>query len=694
MASALIATVQWKVDKTGLDQSEQGLERVQQQMQRTAASAKDVGTSFSSLKNIIVGTALTLPLAGFVKEAIQSEEVTARMGLQFKALGQSIENINLEAVSRQVRNLAGITQTELVTALGTGIRYFKDADKELKYLNTAIGMTKVSGVSLSTAFQQLGYITMGYTRVARQYGISMHNEIKNPTERANAILADFQKSMEPLAKQTGTTSEALKIMGASIKDIGEKVGSQFLAPIGEIAKVFNNMDDSMKEIAITTVLLGGAIWGLSTAFKVLNAQMAGNALLSIFSGVKGILSLPIANLSKIQMILIGLKGALGALVVPTALIASFAAFVYSEKKLKDSKEELAKVDRAAQQDIKNALKVRVSDATTSMDAEQKFAEKLKETQKVYMDFSRLEGIAISKRQTGAAAVAKAQKEQVKALYERQLAESKTFTAHGTSTLAEELKYQTTIANLKIAGSSDSLNKELKMLRVKLIQEKHAYLAQFTETEEYRVAFAEKGAQEAADVRKKWLQKELGFFLQTKEQQIAAEKDYNYAKMTLAGMSKEDFKQSSDVELKRQSQVKGPNDKSAFEERIELWSKEEEATAKAALELKAYYYTLQEVYALYKDKGTKTVQQLDAEAKAIRANKQAQLEGKSAGVNMPDSFTQEKTVAVAADLNFNTTVNITPNVEDIATRAATAIQDVVIGFQKRMEETFQFFRFRV
>jgi hypothetical protein len=532
---------------------------------------------------------------------------------------------------------------------------------------------------------------MGYTRVARQYGVSMHSEIKNPTERANAILADFQKAMEPLAKQTGTTSEALKIMGANIKDMGEKIGSQFLAPIGEIAKAFNRMDDSMKEAALTTILYGGAIIGLATAFKTLGSAMAGTALMGVLSGIKGIVALPvISNLSKLQMIFTGLKGALAGLAIPAALLTGLAALVVSESKLKTAKEEKAKVDKSYEKDVTDAWSARSSQATTAMDSEQKFAEKLKDTQKVYMNLARLEGLVTEEN---AKKFVKGEKEKVKALYERQLAEATPAMAHGASTLAEEQKYQMTIANLRNAGLSASLEKDLKSLKLKLIQEKMAYLAQFKETEEYRVAFAEKGAQAAAEVRKQWLQKELGFFLQTKEQQIKAEEDYNTAKMNLAGMSKEAFKQSSDDEFKRQAQVVGPAGKSAFEEQVDIWNKQEEATAKAALELKAYYSTLQEVYALYKDKGTKTVEMLDKEAKAIRENKLAELEGKSVGLNLPKSLTEDKTVDVAADLNFNTTVNINPNVEDIATKAAQALQDVVMGFQKALEDSFQFFKLR-
>ena len=374
MPSNVIITFQTKAETTGVDQLSQQMEGMKQKMQETAKSAdglsrsfgqfksdqvtsglsrtnrsvQDVGISFNQLKSIVMGTVLTLPLTGFIKEAIRSEEITARFGLQLKSLGQNINDVDIEGLTKKMHGF-GFTQTELVQALNSGIRYFKDTRKELGLLDTAIGITRVTGGSLAQAMQQLGLVSLGYTRIARQLGVSTHTEIRDPAKRATAVLEDMTKKFAPLAAGTGTTAEAFKKFGASISDAGEKVGANLLIPIKEVVNVFNNLNDSTKEFLVTSVLIGSTATGLALFGKALSsfAQLAivGKGFLAINT----YLSESIALLRMGVPIVTAFSGALSSLVLPIAGVAVWAGLILMISKYI---QELEKTKKAEGEQLK------------------------------------------------------------------------------------------------------------------------------------------------------------------------------------------------------------------------------------------------------------------------------------------------------------------------------------------------------
>jgi len=341
MASNLIFRIMSQFGSQGTDAAATGMNKVRESMEATAKSSSSLASSFGGLKSILIGGVMALPFTGFVKEAIQSEEVTARFGLRLQSLGE-----DSGAVMQQISGLtdkihkAGVSQTQFIQALAQGAPYFKDTRKEIALLDTAIGMTRVRGISLAAAFQQLGYITMGYgTRIARQYGVAMHNEIRNPTERGAAIIADLTKKMEPLAGATGTTSEALKEMGVTIKDIGEKLGASMLEPIGSIAKAFNSLDWQVKQTTVDLVIMGGTligivkiVQGLSSLGAAVTGLKAIGAAGTGLAGIAAPAAAATAGVSKFMSLLSG--AAIGGLAIAAlAVVESFRQVDEQEKKL-------------------------------------------------------------------------------------------------------------------------------------------------------------------------------------------------------------------------------------------------------------------------------------------------------------------------------------------------------------------------
>ena len=612
MASPLRFLIESAYNPKGTDDAARALNNLAAQTQQTAAAARDIGKAFDNVRRVLVGAALTLPLAGFVRQAIASEEATARWGLQLESLGQSISDVNIEALSKSVRDLAGVTQTELVSALATGLKFFKDTTKELEYLNTAIGITKVSGVSLSQAFQQIGQVQLGYgSRVARQYGISMHREIEEPTKRAAAILEDLRKRMEPLARQTGTTSESLKILGANIRDIGETIGSEFIAPIGEIAKAFNRLDDSTKELIIRTVLYTTAVYGLATAYGVLSKSLAGTAISKTITDLSLLATLPV-TLKELPTLftLIGqsLKG-LGATVIVAASIALVVRYVQAVKDWGNELDAAAAKEAAINKKLSDASTARLTDLGKEISATEDLTLVIGELKDEY-DLLALRVGVVDKKRGGASETILREKEIAKQRLDGAIALQKAiedvdakglgkideaykiatqgrlkfeidklkekyeatinnenliakdrqkflavYGAQLDALLTDELRKQNdiqrNIAGLRISLMKDGLEKELAARRLMLLNEREAFLSNTKDSMEARKLLAEKYSKDERDIRIKYakqaLQEELDFALRTKEEQAKFTIEYETAQALLRQKGTGGIKSFSDTE---------------------------------------------------------------------------------------------------------------------------------------------------
>lgn len=571
MASNIIFRIAAEYDSKGTDDVSKALDNVKNKFQEVAGSARTLGTTLRDISSIIKGAAFSLPLAGFVNEAIKSEEATARFGLQLKALGQSIDNVDIEGLSNRVRSLAGITQTELVTALNSGLRYFKSTEKELTLLNTALGMSKVAGISLADAFQQLGYIQLGYTRIARQYGVSVHNEIREPTARAAAVIADMTKKMEPLAAQTGTTAEKLKIMKATVADFGEKIGAGFLAPIAEVANAFNKLNPAMQETIVLATLTTTTIIGLSSALK----GLAGLGVFNIFSQL-AVLGKEIQLAFKFESIANGL-GALrfqtqavlapmlqlaAAVTIVTSAWTIFNAVVeYNNGKAKIAREnaqrqaelqaaltgslgdygqkltdisgleetvlELRKKQLEAAERIIDARKKGNTDDARTAENEIKTAQARIEGAQTYTTLLKQLGIQTEDQLTQKSI------EATKSQYAYKLAQANTYfellqksgqaeTEQGKKVaqviagirrealdalFKEEAQRQRDLEALRIAGMKSGFNKEIAELRSNAIKEREETLKQLGNTLEVRRALVQKYSQDELAIRQKYIKEE-------------------------------------------------------------------------------------------------------------------------------------------------------------------------------------------
>jgi len=284
MASSLTLDIIAKLDPKGFNDLAKYMEDVKNQTQAASGSAIKLADSFSALKNAVVGGVLTLPLINFTREAIRSEDVTARFRLQLESLNQSISQSQIDELAQKTRRF-GIAETEMVQGLAQGLTYLKTTTNEMRLLDTAIGMTVLKGISLGQAFQQIGMIQLGNTRILRQYGITLDTSIKDPTDRTAKAIEELRKKMEPMAKESGTLASEMKKAGATIGDIGEKIASSLLPPITAVLKAFNSLSDSTKQTILTIGLVGTTILGVS---KILLALQAITARFAVTSGVAAV----------------------------------------------------------------------------------------------------------------------------------------------------------------------------------------------------------------------------------------------------------------------------------------------------------------------------------------------------------------------------------------------------------------------
>jgi len=666
MASNLILRVASEFDPKGFNQLKQNLEDVKQKTQQTATASASMGESFRALTQIIGGAVLTLPLTGFIKEAITSEEVTSRFRMQVESLGKSFTGINLEAIIKQTRDLAGITSTELVKALSSGLVYFKDTDKELQYLNTAIGMTKVRGVDLATAFQQLGYIMLGSTRVARLYGISIHSEIHDPSQRAAVILDEMRKKMEPLAKQTGTTAEALKIMGANIKDIGEKIGGALIAPIGEVAKAFNGLSDTMKEFIVVSGLSITTISGLVTA---------GVGILSLITKLKASGGLVAA---------LGFIGGGAGALMSAGLLAAISLFIVSLMKLKEAQDAVSRGAKEYSDFASRAMVARATDANTSITMEEKFADKLKDTAEIRQQLAFQEAKYHQLGNTALEERAKKEKDQVQQIYNGMKKEVDERTKMNITTLAQEEKFQLKMREIANASMKEGLDKDLEALRTKAYQEREAMIKTYADTLEIRKALTAKEAAEEAQIRQKYIEKELEYALMSGEEQKKFDEDYKAAQRDLSNKNLDTIKNISDEEKKFLQDSKGAQKalKEWTEDQAKVQAKASQDSREAQILMKTYAIQ-REIDRAKEVLGNENVV-ASLEEKLKLAKQVAEQE--QVGIKGLTSFTEtakveEKKVA-QINLNSQVNVSITPSLSELSGVVGKKVQDEV---SKQLED---------
>jgi len=646
MASNLIFRIASQFDAKGTEEAAKGLKNVQQQMRQMSKASEDAGQSFERMFSVIKGTAMALPLAGFIKEAIQSEEITARFSMRLKMMGEDASDVmsSIEGMGDRIHK-AGVSQTEFIQALSTGARFFKSTAQEMALLDTAIGMTKTTSISLAGAFQQLGMISQGITRTARQYGVSMHTEIRDPTLRGAAVIADMTKKMAEMAGQTGTTSEKLKEAGATIKDLGEKIGLAFVKPIGDVAGAFNKLSESTKEIVIRAVLVGGALIGVQ---KVMLALIPTTATTTYeFASMGAMMSYMSKEGATAAVALRGIGAALatiGKAVGILAIIAGISIIVQKYQEMKDAQKEQAASEKAYADQQKSWREAKLGDLSKEIDITSDLEGQLKELGKLRSDLAGKELLARKEGRTADAETAKEERGKLAVQIEgiKNLEEAKKAIGLRTITDLDNLykkatlgqhqyelnliknKYQAIlksdildseqkkkllsvaqmevdkankdelkrqaeqardIASLRIELMADGLDKELAEVQLKAEKERTAMLDTFKNSLDVRKLLTEKSAKDELAIRVKYLQAEFDktveLALMSSSEKKQFEVDRAKAQELLRGSDLKDLERLSDADKAFLKESK------AGQEELAKWSKQQiEEQAKGEQELTA------------------------------------------------------------------------------------------------------------
>lgn len=326
--NSLILQILSQFNNKGFQELSTSLENIRADTVKAANATQQLGSSLTNAFRILKGTALALPLAGFIKEAIAGEKAFKQLQAQAQIFGETIDRINYAKVADNVARL-GVSETELTNALSRGLPYFRSTQKELALLDTAVGISKIKGIDLASAYTQLGYVQMGYgQRILRTLGVTMDKNIKDPALKGADALAKLTAMYAPLAKGTGSVAEEFKKLSASMSNIGEKIGSEFLAVIGSVAKSFNALSPATQELILRTTVYTSAVIGLTTAFKGLGAVLAfagGGNVLGAFTAEMGNLLKMSVSFKNLPIMFTSLKTALAGLIVPAAFVAMVAS---------------------------------------------------------------------------------------------------------------------------------------------------------------------------------------------------------------------------------------------------------------------------------------------------------------------------------------------------------------------------------
>ena len=569
------------------------------EQQQSVVAGQQLVSAFSGLKAILVGAALTLPLTAFINEAIRSEEVAARFSAQLGAMGQSVRAIQpqLDATTERVRSMAGITQTELISALAQGLRFFKDTGKELALLDTAIGLTKVGNISLGAAFRQLGLIQQGNTRYARLYGIEVDKSIKDPTERANKVIADMTAKYAPLAKQLGTAAEQMKIFRATMSDLGEKIGSSFNPAITATLKAVNSLPETFKLTALTSSLLSSSLLGIGITLGALSLNMT--RIMSLVTALKAshiawsaVLSGPVIASIVAATVVLGylFSAMLKAREESDKLVASLAAAGEEQHKVltavlgdlgtevslfENLDEEIRKLTETYDLLIKREKLYRDSGRTAKADEVAKEASLAKDR---IDNLNKLEeakvniGVASLKALTDAAEIAWLEEsEKEKAIWTKKyqtllsdtaLVEEERVAIIQTAA-AELRKIQENENELRLANALDletlrievtkrGIDAEIALREIAAVRERTALTKQFGDSLDARKLLVQKTAKEEMAIREKYaaaeFDKELAMALKSKDEQIKYAAELEASKNILGNVrTAADIKNLSDAE---------------------------------------------------------------------------------------------------------------------------------------------------
>lgn len=608
MASSLIFNIQSKYGAEGTTAAVKSLEDIRKEFLKTTEASTGFASGLSQIKTALVGGVLTLPFASFVRGAIDSEDAVLRLSQRLNVLGQNSTAIvaSLGQYTQQLHQ-AGITQTELVQALTKGTTYFKSAQQELNLLDTAIGMTKVSGVSLAGAFQQLGLITQGYTRIARQYGVSVHSEIRNPTERTAAVLADMTKKMEELAAPVGSVSEAFKEMKVTITDIGETLGADIIVPLGALAKAFNKQSEDVKSAEVSVVAYSTLLLGVTQIVKSLGGAVIG---VKALGDLNYVMTTSLKTFGDFKAAAGLTVGALGKLAIPLALIEGLIIALDQQNKAKKAAQDLQDVEQGlweAQKKVANtraedlkgqisltedlgaklkqleqdrlAVNTRANRATNPRIKEEALAEKAKIEEQI----KEVEGLERAKVLLGARAIEEMDANAKKALLSeheyallllndkyKAIKKSNDIDAdEKKKLLAVEAKEQqkildgivksqtesvSKVAQLRIAIMKDGLAKELLALQEKAVSERNSNLEEYRKNLDLQKAMAEKFEKDVLDIHIKYanqkLAKDLDDALLTTEERKKKEEDAARLKSILdQGLSSDALAKRSDDDKK-------------------------------------------------------------------------------------------------------------------------------------------------
>jgi len=542
MATPLILQILTKSDPKGIDDVVKKMNAMQQEAKKSAAALGGISSILRQIGAVGISSLAALPLAKFTQSAVQAEENMARFSQQLALTGETVQSIDLAGLTKRVAGL-GISYGEVVASLKLATNYFGTTAAAAEKMDTAIAISRTTGVSLTTAFMQLGQVSQGFTGIARRFGVSLHQDIKNPGERSKAVLFDITKKFEGMVKPSGTARGELDKMKASFSAMTIAIGKDFTPVVKGFAQVINILPDGLKEMAVRVTVVTGAIAGLGTAAAAAWPLIAalGTAVLGTFGAPFLItIALATAALSAFGKLSAGIADAhvkkqtdrlaveeeLNRVAVARnrAMLEEKNATTNLDEKVKILEKDYIALSNAANEAYKN----RDIDKGADLDYEAAKAKarlsQAKGLQEILLELElgTADDLAAASREAelGKTAVRKEElQKQLKALEQTVAAEgvykkqaAKIFQAELKAILEEEVTIQKDIQNkielIKIDGMKDGLDKQLALIKQNAQYEMDTLKGTYAESAELKAALIKKQAQNEAKVREEYAKKDL------------------------------------------------------------------------------------------------------------------------------------------------------------------------------------------
>ena len=315
-------------------------------LDRVRAKLRSLGGTFQQIGKIsrrfLLGQAVAL--AGVLKLAGEQEKAEEALRAALARTGDATDaNIaKFKKFASEIQRVTVFGDELILSQIAMAKNLGVNTDQLEEATRASVGLAKIIGKDLKTAFLLVARAAVGDTASLKRYGLTIDATL-SPQEKFNAVLRIGTAGFVLAEAEAKTFTGRLSQLKNAVLDIGESIGFAFVPKIKELSErirgVLPDLDKWVKEnqdLILSNAILALKIAGVGAALGVLVVGI--KVIATLVLGFKGLLAAISFVFAATTALGISLTATFAVIAIPLAGI--IAALILVNKEMSEAQERI------------------------------------------------------------------------------------------------------------------------------------------------------------------------------------------------------------------------------------------------------------------------------------------------------------------------------------------------------------------